>query len=118
MTSETQNTQEKPDLTKFIGLGFLIGIVVCVLTLEYYGYIRHPSKEDALVVEEFRLLTLNTDEDLKVSEKKSGREGFCVNGYLLVRPQNGKNVAGILVDKKNRPIVCEAGLQPTQKIIE
>lgn len=112
MSSETQNAQEKPDLTRYIGLGFLAGLVVCVLTLEYYGYIRHPDKADALVVEEFRLLTLNTDEDLKVSQKSSGREGFCVNGYLLVRPQNGKNVAGILVDKKNRPIACQSDLQP------
>jgi hypothetical protein len=112
MSSESQNSQEKPDLTKYIGLGFLAGLVVCVLVLEYYGYIRHPAKEDALVIEEFRLLTLNTDEDLKVSQKSSGREGFCVNGYLLVRPQNGKNVAGILVDKKNRPIACQNDLQP------
>ena len=118
MTEQQHAAAEKPDHVKFIVLGFVIGLVSTVLALEYYGYIRHPSKEDALVIEEFRLLTLNTDQDIKVSEKASGKEAFCVNGYLLMRPENGKNVAGVLVDKKNRGIECQESLQPTQKIIE
>lgn len=116
--TEQQQPAEKPDLVKYVGLGFIAGLVVCVLTLEYYGYIRHPSKADALVIEEFRLLTLNTDEDLKISQKPSGKEAFCVNGYLLMRPENGKNVAGVLVDKKNRGIECQASMTPSQKVIE
>lgn len=118
MTEQQHNTTEKPDVVKYVVLGFFAGIIAASLALEYYGYIRHPSKEDALVIEEFRLLTLNTDQDLKISEKASGKEAFCVNGYLLMRPENGKNVAGVLVDKKNRGIECQESLQPSQKIIE
>ena len=34
------NNSEKPDLVKYVGLGFLAGLIVAVLTLEYYGYIK------------------------------------------------------------------------------
>jgi hypothetical protein len=111
-----QHQAEKPDLVKYIGLGFLAGLIVAVLALEYYGYIKHATKEDSLVVEDLRLLSLNTAEEIKVSPKDSGKEAFCVNGYLLVRPQNGKNVAGVLVDKKNRGINCQADLSRTNEI--
>ncbi len=116
--NKAENQTEKPDLVKYIGLGFLAGLVVAVLTLEYYGYIRHSTKEDAQVVEEMRLISLNTQEEIKVSPKDSGKEAFCVNGYLLLRPQNGKNVAGVLVDKKNRGIHCEVNMMPTHEIKE
>ncbi|MDK2777106.1 MAG: hypothetical protein KYX62_05545 [Pseudomonadota bacterium] len=114
--SNTDNSSNgnKPDLVKYIGLGFMAGLIVAVLALEYYGYIKHPTEQDALVVEEYRLLTLKTEQDLKISPKSSGREAFCVNGYLLVRPQNGHNVAGILVDKKNRGIHCEVNMLPSR----
>ena len=112
------NNSEKPDLVKYVGLGFLAGLIVAVLTLEYYGYLKHSSAQDAQVVEQLRLLTLNTTDEIKVSPKDSGKEAFCVNGYLLLRPQNGKNVAGVLVDGKNRGINCQSGLTPTQEIKE
>ena len=99
---------DKPDLTKWIGLGFILGLVVAALALEYYGFIQHPKAADAAVVEEFRLLALNTSEEVKVSPKPSGKVAFCVNGYLLLRPDNGKEVAGVLVDSKNRGIACQA----------
>ena len=103
-------THDKPDLTKWIGLGFILGMVVAVLTLEYYGFIQHPKAEDSAVVEEFRLLALNTSEEVKVSPKPSGKVAFCVNGYLLLRPDNGKEVAGVLVDSKNRGIACQVDI--------
>jgi len=108
------NRAEKPDVTKYVGLGFIAGLIVAVLTLEYYGYLRHPTEQDSLVVEEFRLLSLNTEQDLKVSPKSSGKEAFCVNGYLLLRPENDRqNVAGVLVDAKNRGIHCQLSLMPS-----
>lgn len=92
---------------KFIVLGFVLGLVVTVLTLEYYGYIRHSNVADTALIDEFRLLDLSTQADIKVSEKDAGKIAFCANGFLLLRPDNEKQVAGILVDRKNRPIKCE-----------
>lgn len=101
---------EKPDVTKWVGLGFFLGIILTALALEYYGYIQHPQAEDSAIVEEFRLLDLNTEADLKISEKPSGKIAFCVNGYLLLRPDNGKEVAGILVDSKKRGVQCRVDI--------
>jgi hypothetical protein len=104
--NEQQPEAQEVDYPKWIGLGFIAGIVVAVLALEYYGFIAHPSEQDSAVVDEFRLLAITPESDLKISQKDSGKTAFCVGGYLLLRPDNGKEVAGILVDQKNRGIHC------------
>lgn len=104
--NEQQPAAQEVDYPKWIGLGFIAGIIVAVLALEYYGYIKHPSEQDSAVVDEFRLLAITPETDLKISQKDSGKTAFCVGGYLLLRPDNGKEVAGILVDQKNRGIHC------------
>lgn len=102
------SSTNKPDPVKWISFGFLAGLVAAVLTLEYYGYIIHSSAEDAAIVEEFKLLDLSTEIDLKVSHKAAGKIAFCTDGFLLLRPDNDKeDVAGILVDSKNRSIKCQ-----------
>jgi len=110
MTDQTPDTQNEPDQAKWSFLGFIVGVIVTVLALQYYGYIRFPEEKDRAIVSEFRLLSLNPEYEVKVSEKSSGKEAFCESGYLLLRPQNGKDVAGILVNDKNRPIECQPGL--------
>lgn len=98
---------EKPDVAKWIILGLFAGVIMTVLALEYYGFIQHSKAADAAVVEEFKLLDLSTEQDLKISPKSSGKIAMCIDGYILLRPDNGKDdVAGILVDSKNRGIKC------------
>lgn len=104
---------QEPDIVKWVGLGFVVGLVVAVITLEMYGYIKHPSEVDKATIAEFKLLSLQTEADVRVSEKSSGKEAFCANDYLLIRPSNGNAVAGILVDTKNRPVSCRYGFAKT-----
>ena len=105
MSNEVEVT--KPDVAKWIILGVVAGVIMAVLALEYYGFIQHPKKEDTAIIEEFKLLSLSTEQDLKISPKSSGKIAMCVDGYILLRPDNGKDdVAGILVDSKNRGIQC------------
>lgn len=105
--SGPQQDSDSVDVTKLVGGGFILGLIVAVISLEFYGYIRHPTEQDSATVDTFSLLSLNQQHDVKISQKASGKVGFCVNGYLLVRPDNGKSeVAGILVDGKNRAISC------------
>lgn len=103
----TQSQQE--DKVKWIVMGLLVGIIGSVLALDWYGYIKHPSDFDGATIAEFKLIALKTDALTKVSEKTSGKEAFCANDYLLLRPTNGKDVAGILVDHKKRPVHCRYG---------
>ncbi|WP_221801022.1 hypothetical protein [Oceanobacter mangrovi] len=109
-----QSEQPKEDNAKWIGVGFIIGIIVAVVAMEYYGYIKHPSKADEAVIDEFRLLSVAPEAEVRVSPKPSGKEAFCVDGYLLLRPTNGKAVAGILVDGKQRPVACDVGRMLSQ----
>lgn len=108
--SEPVKPAQQPDNARTIGLGFIGGVIVAVLALEYYGYIRHPEAEDTARIEQFTLLALNTNVDTKVSTKDSGKLAFCSDGYLLMRPDNNQPVAGILVDGRNRAVRCKPGM--------
>jgi hypothetical protein len=83
-----------------------VTIFVSVGMLEYKGYIKHSSPADTSIIDEFKLLSLNPDATQKMSPKSSGKQAFCSDGYLLVRPTNNQSVAGVLVDGKNRGIIC------------
>lgn len=106
----TTNSQPpvEEDKVRNIVIGMVIGIIMSVLSLEYYGYIKHSEKTDAATIAEFKLLTLKPGYDLKVSQKASGKKAFCSNGYVLMKPENDSAVAGVLVDQKGRGIVCDA----------
>jgi len=108
--SEQPQPENKPvneDKVTHIVMGMVMGIILAVLALEYYGYIRHSVKSDAATVAEFKLLTLKPGYDLKVSHKPSGKMAFCAQGYVLMKPENDQQVAGVLVDAKGRGIRCE-----------
>ena len=117
--SEQEAEQEnQPETARWVILSFFAGLIVAALTLEYYGYIVHPNKNDQAIINQLKLLSLKPEFDIKVSSKASGKESLCVNGYLLLRPTNGKSVAGIVVDEKNRPIVCNLVAPESETKIE
>ena len=91
----------------------IVAFAVAVIMLDMKGYIKHVTEDDANVIENFKLLSVDVKSTTKVSPKSSNKEAFCVDGYLLVRPQKNKSgtaVAGILVDDKNRAIACSTDL--------
>lgn len=102
-------SEQQEDKVKWIAVGLFVGIIGSVIALDWYGYIKHPSEIDSATIAEFKLVALNTEAATKVSPKNSGKEAFCANDYLLLRPTNGNEVAGILVDGKKRPIHCRYG---------
>ncbi len=123
MTEETteqpvRSAENETDVAKWSMFGFIGGVIVSVLAMEYYGYIHHPTEADNARIDEFVLLSLSPQYDVKVSPKPSGKEAFCLDGFLLLRPENGKEVAGILVDDKNRAVACERNVMSTPKAIE
>ena len=120
MTEQTPGSEpvaEETDVAKWLMLGLMGGIVLAVLAMEYYGYIQYPTEASNAEIDEFVLLSLSSEYEIKVSEKSSGKVAFCQNGYVLLRPTNGKSVAGILVDGKNRPVACHESMdyQPARQ---
>lgn len=111
----TNDTQHSTDYSKWIGVGFIIGVLVAVLALEYYGYLKHSNEQDRATIDEFSLLSLGEEYEIRVSPKSSGKQAICVDGYLLLRPTNGQQAAGILVDSKNRGIHCLRGFATTSQ---
>lgn len=95
------------DKVKHIIIGLLAGIVLSVLSLEYYGYLRHSQEADSATIEEFKLLTLKPGFDVKTSSKPSGKTAFCSAGSLLMRSDKTPEATGILVDHKSRIIKCD-----------
>ncbi len=92
----------------------LLAFTVSVVLLDMKGYIKHTGSDDAAVVEEFKLLAVGAEELTRVSSKSANKEAFCADGHLLIRPQKNnsgnKNVAGLLVDAKNRTVPCSTEL--------
>jgi len=91
----------------------IIAMAISVIMLDSKGYINHPTDADANVIDRFKLLSLDVNSTTKVSPKSSNKEAFCVDGYLLIRPEknnSGNSVAGVLVDEKNRGIPCSRQL--------
>jgi len=87
--------------------------VVAVVLLDFKGYIKHSSVEDSGVIAEFKLMAMGPENMKRLSTKTANKEAFCADGYLLMRPQKSettKVVAGLLVDAKNRPVVCSTSL--------
>ena len=99
------------DATHRVGRYHTVSVRRGQVAAKAYSSLNFESnKADAAVIDQFQLLTLAPDYETRVSPKESGKEGFCVNGYLLLRPTNGNATAGILVDGKNRGIRCRDGL--------
>jgi hypothetical protein len=92
----------------------IVAFAVSVFMLDWKGYIVHSEKDDKNVIETFKLMAIGIDGSTEISSKSSNKEAFCADGFLLVRPQknnSGKQVAGIMVNDKNRPIKCSTELK-------
>ncbi|MEY8204141.1 MAG: hypothetical protein RPR40_03615 [Bermanella sp.] len=88
-------------------------MVVSVVLLDMKGYIKHSKVEDSGVIAEFKLMAMGSDNMARLSSKTANKEAFCADGYLLMRPQKSETtnvVAGLLVDSKNRAVVCSTSL--------
>lgn len=91
----------------------VVTVITSVVMLDINGYINHSDSNSDKLVDEFRLIRIMPGEVLKMSPKSANKEAFCVDGYLLIRPENnktGNQVAGILIDEKERGIRCSASL--------
>lgn len=91
----------------------VLAVVVSVIALDTKGYIRHSEAADAAIIGEFKLIHLAENTEMRVSNRPSNKEAFCADGYLMMHPQKnetGNQVAGLLVDEKNRPILCSTEL--------
>ncbi len=91
----------------------VVAVITSVVMLDMNGYINHSDKNSAKLVDEFRLIRIVPGEALKISPKDANKEAFCVDGYLLIRPQKNQSkeeVAGILIDDKDRGIRCSQSL--------
>lgn len=91
----------------------LLAVIASVIALDTKGYIRHSEAADAAVIGEFKLIHLAENTEMRVSNRPSNKVAFCADGYLMMHPEKnetGNQVAGLLVDEKNRPIPCSVDL--------
>ena len=85
MSQVEKRVEEDGDKVKHIIMGLVAGIIISVVSLEYYGYLRHSKEADSAMIEDFKLLTLKPGYDVKTSSKPSGKTAFCSGGSLLIK---------------------------------
>lgn len=107
MSQVEKRVSKDGDKVTHMVMGLVAGIIISVVALEYYGYLRHTNEAETATIEEFKLLTLRPGYDVKTSSKPSGKTAFCSAGSLLMRSDKTPSAAGILVDSKNRIIKCD-----------
>ena len=93
MSQVEKRVSEDGDKVKHIIMGLAAGIIISVVSLEYYGYLRHSREVDSATIEEFKLLTLKPGYDVKTSSKPSGKTAFCSGGSLLMRSDKNASTA-------------------------
>jgi hypothetical protein len=108
MSQVEKRVSKDGDKVKHLVMGLLAGIIISVISLEYYGYLRHSKESDSAMIEDFKLLTLKPGYDVKTSSKPSGKTAFCSGGSLLMRADKTPTASGVLVDKKGRIINCNS----------
>lgn len=90
----------------------IVTLVVTVLTLDYYGYLRHSREIDALYMAEFSLIANVPGQDQFVSHIPSNQRARCVENYLVLESGEQTIVTGLLVDKRKRPVRCQLSKEP------
>lgn len=87
-------------------------VLATVAVLHFYGYLNFVREEEGLLVAEFSLITLGSEEAGQVRNKAANQVAECVDGVLVLHDSRHNGLSGLLVDNRQRVVRCDAQSVP------
>lgn len=87
-------------------------LLATVAILHFYGYLNFVREEEGLLVAEFSLVTVGTEEAGQVRSKPANQVAECVDGVLILHDSRHNGLSGLLVDDRQRIVRCDAQSVP------
>ncbi len=88
-------------------LAIVATVLVTIGMLEWKGYLRHSTEADSVYLAEFNLIKITPGSEQLLRSKPSEQRARCVDGYLVLEDSRHAQVAGVLVDGKERVVRCQ-----------
>ena len=87
-------------------ISVVVTIVVPVLALDFYGFLRHSKATDNLYVAEFNLVPAEPGTEQYISHRPATHDVICTDGMAVMESVVEGGPGGLLVDAKMRPVRC------------
>ncbi|MEH6386941.1 MAG: hypothetical protein V7772_03585 [Pseudomonas profundi] len=87
-------------------------VLATVAILHFYGYLNFVREEEGLLVAEFSLITVGSEEVGQVRSKPASQVAECVDGVLVLHDSRHNGLSGLLVDNRQRVVRCDAQSVP------
>lgn len=104
---------EKSEVNKlpyiFTALGTLF---LTMAVLHFYGYLNFAREEEGLLVAEFSLVTIGSEEAGQLQAKAANHTAECVDGVMILHDTRHNGLSGLLVDSRQRVVRCNAQSVP------
>ncbi len=116
MAQEYSHAQGK---TPGLPINLLIGtavitLILTVVALELMGKIKHTETGDAFQVAEYKGILLQAGESHRLSTKAPVIEAHCQEGLIIFQSSTQTEMRALIVDYKNRPILCQPTFETAQ----
>src|SRR5690606_1879929 len=105
--SEQTETNKLPYILTALGTLFLTMAV-----LHFYGYLNFAREEEGLLVAEFSLVTIGSEEVGQLQAKAANHAAECVDGVMILHDTRHNGLSGLLVDNRQRVVRCNAQSVP------
>ncbi|SDR78902.1 hypothetical protein SAMN05216198_0418 [Halopseudomonas litoralis] len=105
--SEKREVNKLPYILTALGTLFLtMGM------LHFYGYLNFANEEEGLLVAEFSLVTVGSEEAGQLRSKTPNHVAECVDGVLILHNTRHNGLSGLLVDERQRVVRCNEQTVP------
>jgi hypothetical protein len=96
-------------------LTVFITIFATVMVLYFYGYLNFSRQEQGMVVADFSLVTVGSEEAGQVRSRSADQVAECVDGILMLHDSKHNGLSGLLVNDRQRVVRCNAQSVPVAK---
>ncbi|MEH6490845.1 hypothetical protein [Halopseudomonas sp.] len=84
----------------------MASIFFTVVVLHLYGYLNFAKPEEGLELEDYRLVTVGSEDAGQLRSNPAKHEAECVDGILVLHASHMNGLAGVLKDSRDRVVRC------------
>jgi len=81
-------------------------VIFTVVVLHLYGYMNFAKPEEGLELEDYRLVTVGSEEAGQLRSNPAKHEAECVDGILVLHASHMNGLSGVLKDSRDRVVRC------------